>query len=558
MRVSGRGLSGVYKNLAGAMGGNKACCLCVRARGWEGFGEHACSHCKDRARTLSLARPFPEWSDTQYQEHQASAPELSVVSGVMASARMGEDGPTIVVKVLKADKVRTNARGDAPDPMVTLRIIVGRCPPFLPSEAARACCPDDALTNPAGASAGSRGIARARQQSPEACQGLICSVRRVAARRARILRSCLIESERGVAGWSALIALSAPVVLVASTARCQQCADGNGSGATCIAGGSGAGEYFNSKTLHGTTEPSWNEEFTLPVKDPANSQLECLIWDQSGAGDTPAQKFLGEVFLNLAKLVPYNKSTIEQVFDIRQGKTHKATADDKKATGNLKLGLQLIIPDDAGSGPPAEFSHLAISGAGQPLHPPPPPQAAAVTARLGVGESEPETPPPPIDATAAQLLDIISSSAVLSTMSNVRKLALQQALVHASCPDKAVQICLDSLVMAPCMPSGSRDNVSELLLTYSWNDLRHTLQCPPLRYDQAGRPLLNVPSCNSLTHFQHYRSMVVAIFTRSRKMASLPPERRRQLGAMLHHAQSISQISTMSQGSRSIGGFSGC
>ena len=132
MRVSGRGLSGVYKNLAGAMGGNKACCLCVRARGWEGFGEHACSHCKDRARTLSLARPFPEWSDTQYQEHQASAPELSVVSGVMASARMGEDGPTIVVKVLKADKVRTNARGDAPDPMVKLRINVGRCPPFLP------------------------------------------------------------------------------------------------------------------------------------------------------------------------------------------------------------------------------------------------------------------------------------------------------------------------------------------------------------------------------------------------------------------------------------------
>ena len=53
-------------------------------------------------------------------------------------------GPTIVVKVLKADKVRTNARGDAPDPMVKLRINVGRCPPFLPSEAARACCPDDA------------------------------------------------------------------------------------------------------------------------------------------------------------------------------------------------------------------------------------------------------------------------------------------------------------------------------------------------------------------------------------------------------------------------------
>ena len=88
------------------------------------------------------------------------------------------------------------------------------------------------------------------------------------------------------------------------------------------------------------------------MKDLANSQLECSIWDQSGAGDTPAQKFLGEVILNLAKLVPYNKRTIVQLLDIKQGETHKATADDKKATGKLKLGLQLIIPDDAGSGPP--------------------------------------------------------------------------------------------------------------------------------------------------------------------------------------------------------------
>ena len=165
------------------------------------------------------------------------------------------------------------------------------------------------------------------------------------------------------------------MVLVASPARCQQCADGNGSGATCIAGGSGAGEYFNSKTLHGTTEPSWNEEFTFPVKDLANSHLECSIWDQSGAGDTPAQKFLGEVILNLAKLVPYNKSTIEQVFDIKQGKTHKATADDKKATGKLKLGLQLIIPDDAGSDPPsAPAPPQQKAQAPPPPHPPAEPE----------------------------------------------------------------------------------------------------------------------------------------------------------------------------------------
>ena len=39
-------------------------------------------------------------------------------------------------------------------------------------------------------------------------------------------------------------------------------------------------------------------------------------------------------------------------------------------------------------------------------------------------------------------------------------------------------------------------------------------------------------------------STVVAIFTRSRKMASLPPDRRRKVGATFHEAMSISQIAT--------------
>jgi hypothetical protein len=154
-----------------------------------------------------------------------------------------------------------------------------------------------------------------------------------------------------------------------SAARCQQQLMG-----VDMAGGSGAGEYFNSKTLRRTTEPSWNEDFTLPVKDPANSQLECSIWDQSDNSETPAQKFLGEVILNLAKLVPYNNSNIEQVFEIKQGKTHKATAEDKKATGKLKLGLRLIIPDDAGSGapPPAPAAKPAALPPPKAQAPPPP------------------------------------------------------------------------------------------------------------------------------------------------------------------------------------------
>jgi hypothetical protein len=82
------------------------------------------------------------------------------------------------------------------------------------------------------------------------------------------------------------------------------------------------------------------------VKDPSNSQLEVTLWDESSNGPL-AEKFLGEVILNLAKLVPYNNTLIEQVFEIKEGKSLKAVAEDKKASGKLKLGLKLVIPDDA-------------------------------------------------------------------------------------------------------------------------------------------------------------------------------------------------------------------
>ena len=87
-------------------------------------------------------------------------------------------------------------------------------------------------------------------------------------------------------------------------------------------GGGGTGTYTSSTTLSKTIDPVWNEEFVLSVKDPANSQLECSLWDWSGADDTTQQKFLGEVILNLAKLVPHNNTFINQVFEIKQGKQH--------------------------------------------------------------------------------------------------------------------------------------------------------------------------------------------------------------------------------------------
>jgi hypothetical protein len=119
------------------------------------------------------------------------------------------------------------------------------------------------------------------------------------------------------------------------------------------------------------------------VKDPSNSQLEVTLWDESTNGPL-AEKFLGEVILNLAKLVPYNNTLIEQVFEIKQGKNHKPVADDKKASGKLKLGLKIVIPD--------ELAKVATPKAAPPAPPapaaPPAPPAPKSPAALG-----PASPP---------------------------------------------------------------------------------------------------------------------------------------------------------------------
>ena len=67
------------------------------------------------------------------------------------------------------------------------------------------------------------------------------------------------------------------------------------------------------------------------------------MWDWGSNDDTTAQKFLGEVILNLAKLVPYNNQFIEQKFEIKQGKLHKITAEDKQYMQHLTDHLPSLV-----------------------------------------------------------------------------------------------------------------------------------------------------------------------------------------------------------------------
>ena len=74
-RVSGKGLlKAAFKNAAGMFKGKRACCLCERARGWEGFDKHACLQCK-----AAILRE-KEWEKERERERQtASAPQTPVL-----------------------------------------------------------------------------------------------------------------------------------------------------------------------------------------------------------------------------------------------------------------------------------------------------------------------------------------------------------------------------------------------------------------------------------------------------------------------------------------------
>ena len=102
-------------------------------------------------------------------------------------------------------------------------------------------------------------------------------------------------------------------------------------------------QVLKTKPMPPGVDQSWNQEFMLPVPDPSVAQLECTLWDESDPQTQSYSNFLGEVLLNLARLVPYKGHYIEQLFNIKQGKT---IVTDELASGNLKLGLRLEIPDD--------------------------------------------------------------------------------------------------------------------------------------------------------------------------------------------------------------------
>ena len=74
----------------------------------------------------------------------------------------------------------------------------------------------------------------------------------------------------------------------------------------------------------------------------------------------------------------------------------------------------------------------------------------------------------------------------------------------------ATDVLLQNLGESPHIPQGDKDALAELVLCHDFAALRAATHCGPPPPPVDGRQL-----------FEQYRAMVVAIFTKSKKMAAI-------------------------------------
>ena len=82
-----------------------------------------------------------------------------------------------------------------------------------------------------------------------------------------------------------------------------------------------------------TTDPVFNQDFKFRIKDVENARLDVTLWD-SDVSMTEEAGFLGEVMLNVGKLINYAGTGIQQTFTVR-------TAPDKD--GNTEQNGQFVM-----------------------------------------------------------------------------------------------------------------------------------------------------------------------------------------------------------------------
>jgi len=135
----------------------------------------------------------------------------------------------------------------------------------------------------------------------------------------------------------------------------------------------------------------------------------------------------------------------------------------------------------------------------------------------------------------SRLLNILITSRLLrGALPDVRRRVLAETVRAAATVEAAFDILLENVASSPYLPQESKDPLAELAMTHQFNALAAALQC-----DER---LACLAPTTQEEEFRALRQMVVAVFTRSRKMQALPAVKRRQLGAAIHAQQTADGI----------------
>jgi hypothetical protein len=128
---------------------------------------------------------------------------------------------------------------------------------------------------------------------------------------------------------------------------------------------------------------------------------------------------------------------------------------------------------------------------------------------------------------AAILLQMLRTSPLLQAIPDVRRQALRESVRSASSVEAVTEILLANLTGSPYIPDEVKTKLASLVIEQQWGELGATLQWTP------------EPSAVALGEaaaFDDFRSMVIGVFSRSRRLAVMDYTRRHRLGSAIYQA----------------------
>mmetsp|Transcript_8960 Transcript_8960/g.15194 ORF Transcript_8960/g.15194 Transcript_8960/m.15194 type:complete len:277 (-) Transcript_8960:226-1056(-) len=132
---------------------------------------------------------------------------------------------------------------------------------------------------------------------------------------------------------------------------------------------------------------------------------------------------------------------------------------------------------------------------------------------------------------------LLTSTALHHILPEVRLRALIETAYAQENDDDVRAIVVETLCNSSILSEEMKIEGMEHCLNEDWSELAESLHCSSQMVETYG----NLSDAT----FDRFRSMVVSIFTRSRKVQFLPVTRIRQLGALLHYATTIDQLTEL-------------